>query len=54
MNDKEKLEAISKVRKLSINTESFKEYAGYVGIIHNILDEKMTMKEVDDYIRDNF
>jgi hypothetical protein len=25
-----------------------------VGIIHNILDEKMTMKEVDDYIRDNF
>ena len=44
MNDKEKLEAIKKL--LSINTESFKEYAGYVGIIHNILDEKMTMKEV--------
>jgi len=28
MNDKEKLEAIKKL--LSINTESFKEYAGYV------------------------
>ena len=52
MNDKEKLEAIKKL--ISINTENFKEYASYVGIIHNILDEKMTMTEVDDYIRDNF
>ena len=52
MNDKEKLEAIKKL--LSINTSSFEEYAKYVGIIHNILDEKMTMTEVDDYIRDNF
>ena len=26
----------------------------YVGFIHDILDEKMTMKEVDDYIKDNF
>jgi hypothetical protein len=52
MNDKEKLEAIKKL--MAINTQSFKEYASYVGIIHNILDEKMTMKEVDDYIRDNF
>ena len=52
MNDKEKLEAIKKL--LSINTQSFEEYASYVGMIHNILDEKMTMTEVDDYIRDNF
>ena len=52
MNDKEKLEAIKKL--ISINTQNFKEYASYVGMIHNILDEKMTMKEVDDYIRDNF
>ena len=54
MSDKEKLEAINKVRKLSINTQSFEEYAKYVGLIHDILDEKMTMTEVDDYIRDNF
>ena len=52
MNDKEKLEAIKKL--ISINTQSFEEYASYVGMIHNILDEKMTMTEVDDYIRDNF
>ena len=52
MNDKEKLEAIKKL--LSINTQSFEEYASYVGMIHNIPDEKMTMTEVDDYIRDNF
>ena len=52
MNDKEKLEAIKKL--LSINTQSFEEYAKYVGLIHDILDEKMTMTEVDDYIRDNF
>ena len=52
MDDKEKVEAIKKL--LSINTPSFEEYAKYVGMIHNILDEKMTMPEVDDYIRDNF
>ena len=52
MNDKEKLEAIKKL--LSINTQSFEEYAEYVGLIHNILDEKMTMTEVDEYIKDNF
>ena len=52
LTDKEKLEAIKKL--LSINTQSFEEYASYVGMIHNILDEKMTMTEVDDYIRDNF
>ena len=49
MNDKEKVEAIKKL--LSLNISSFEEYAKYVGIIHNILDEKMTMIEVDDYIR---
>ena len=52
MDDKEKVEAIKKL--LSINTPGFQEYARDVGIIHNILDEKMTMKEVDDYIKDNF
>ena len=52
MNDKEKVEAIKKL--LSINTPGFQEYARYVGIIHNILDEKMTMTEVDEYIKDNF
>ena len=52
MNDKEKVEAIKKL--LSLNISSFEEYAKYVGIIHNILDEKMTTIEVDDYIRDNF
>jgi len=52
MNDKEKVEAIKKL--LSLNISSFEEYAKYVGIIHNILDEKMTMTEVDEYIKDNF
>ena len=52
MNDKEKVEAIKKL--LSINTPGFQEYARYVGIIHNILDEKMTMTEVDEDIKDNF
>ena len=52
MNDKEKVEAVKKL--LSLNIQGFKEYASYVGTIHNILDDKMTMTEVDDYIRDNF
>ncbi len=52
MNDKEKFEAIKKL--LSIKTPTFEEYASYVGMIHNILDDKMTMTEVDEYIRDNF
>ena len=52
LTDKEKVEAIKKL--LSINTPGFQEYARYVGIIHNILDEKMTMTEVDEYIKDNF
>ena len=42
MNDKEKVEAIKKL--LSINTPGFQEYARYVGIIHNILDEKINQK----------
>ena len=50
--DKEKVEAVKKL--LSLNIQGFKEYASYVGMIHNILDDKMTMTEVDDYIRDNF
>ena len=52
MNDKEKVEAIKKL--LSLNIQGLMEYSKYVGLIHDILDEKMTMKEVDDYIRDNF
>ena len=52
MNDKEKVEAVKKL--LSLNISSFEDYARYVGIIHNILDEKMTMTEVDEYIKDNF
>ena len=52
MNDKEKLEAIKKL--LSLNIQGLMAYSKYVGFIHDILDEKMTMKEEDDYIRDNF
>ena len=52
LTDKEKVEAIKKL--LSIKIPSFEEYAKYVGLLHDILDEKMTMIEVDDYIRDNF
>ena len=52
MDDKEKVEAIKKL--LSLNIQGLMAYSKYVGFIHDILDEKMTMKEVDDYIRDNF
>ena len=52
MDDKEKVEAIKKL--LSLNIQGLMEYSKYVGLIHDILDDKMTMKEVDDYIKDNF
>ena len=52
MNDKEKVEAIKKL--LSANIQGFVEYTRYVGLIHDIMDDKMTMTEVDDYIKDNF
>ena len=52
MNDKEKVEAIRKT--LSLNIEGLMAYSRYVGLIHDIMDDKMTMKEVDVYIRDNF
>ena len=52
MNDKEKVEAIKKL--LSANIQGFVEYTRYVGLIHDIMDDKMTMKEVDEYIKDNF
>ena len=54
MNDKEKVEAIKKL--LSLNIQGLMAYSKYVGFISKLilLDEKMTMKEVDDYIKDNF
>ena len=52
MNDKEKVEAIRKT--LSLNIEGLMAYSKYVGFIHDILDDKMTMKQVDVYIKDNF
>ena len=52
MNDKEKVEAIKKT--LSLNIQGLKTYSRYVGLIHDIMDDKMTMTEVDDYIKDNY
>ena len=52
MNDKEKVEAIKKT--LSLNIQGLMTYSRYVGLIHDIMDDKMTMTEVDDYIKDNF
>ena len=52
MNDKEKVEAIRKLLSLSI--EGVMTYSRYVGLIHDIMDDKMTMTEVDDYVKDNF
>ena len=52
MNDKEKVEAIKKL--LSLNIQGLMAYSKYVGFIHDILDDKMTMKQVDVYIKDNF
>ena len=52
MNDKEKVEAIRKT--LSLNIQGLMTYSRYVGLIHDIMDDKMTMKQVDVYIKDNF
>ena len=48
MNDKEKVEAIKKL--LSRNIELFKNQR-ILGFYHDIIDNKMTMTEVDDYIK---
>jgi len=52
MDDKEKVEAIKKT--LTLNIQGLMTYSRYVGLIHDIMDDKMTMTEVDDYIKDNF
>ena len=52
MNDKEKVESIKKT--LSLNIQGLMTYSRYVSLIHDIMDDKMTMTEVDDYIKDNF
>ena len=52
MNDKEKVEAVRKT--LSIKIQGLMTYSRYVGLIHDIMDSKMTMTEVDDYVKDNF
>ena len=52
MNDKEKVEAIRKL--LSLNIQGLMVYSRYVGLIHDIMDDKMTMTEVDEYVKDNF
>ena len=49
MNDSEKVEAIKKT--LSHNLDYKKLIRQYVGFIHDIMDDKMTMSEVDDYIK---
>ena len=52
MNDKEKVEAIRKT--LSLKIQGLMTYLRYVGLIHDIMDSKMTMTEVDEYVKDNF
>ena len=52
MDDKEKVEAIRKT--LSLKIQGLMTYSRYVGLIHDIMDSKMTMTEVDDYVKDNF
>ena len=49
MNDSEKVEAIKKT--LSHNLDYKKLIRQYVGFIQDIVDDKMTMTEVDDYIK---
>ena len=52
MDDKEKVEAVRKT--LDLNIQGLMTYSRYVGLIHDIMDNKMTMTEVDDYVKDNF
>ena len=52
MNDKEKVEAVRKT--LSLKIQGLMTYSKYVGLIHDIMDNKMTMTEVDEYVKDNF
>ena len=52
MDDKEKVEAVRKT--LSLKIQGLMTYSRYVGLIHDIMDNKMTMAEVDDYVKDNF
>ena len=52
MNDKEKVEAVRKT--LSLKIQGLMTYSRYVGLIHDIMDSKMTMTQVDDYVKDNF
>ena len=52
MDDKEKVEAVRKT--LSLKIQGLMTYSRYVGLIHDIMDDKMTMTEVDDYVKDNF
>ena len=52
MNDKEKVEAVRKT--LSLKIQGLMTYSRYVGLIHDIMDSKMSLTEVDDYVKDNF
>ena len=52
MNDKEKVEAVRKT--LSLKIQGLMTYSRYVGLIHDIMDNKMTKTEVDEYVKDNF
>ena len=49
MNDSEKIEAIKKT--LSHNIDFKHLVRQFMGFIQDIVDDKMTMKEVDDYIK---
>ena len=49
MNDKEIVEAIKKL--LASNIEVKGNIRQYVGFIQDIMDDEMTMTEVDNYIK---
>ena len=49
MNDSEKIEAIKKT--LSHNIDFKHLVRQFMGFIQDIVDDKMTMTEVDDYIK---